>query len=164
MSINKLKNMNKTFTLFLIFGAIILTSCRRNQPVEVYHIFENSSWQRFDIPTFEVPVTEAEESWDVCFFIRLTRSFPYNEMTINMIMNTPSGEERIGEYNLKIKSPGGAFLVKFDGDSSENIILLKRELYCSKAGILRVAIENLTPRLQTEGVIGAGIRLTPSGK
>jgi hypothetical protein len=42
--------------------------------------------------------------------------------------------------------------------------LLKRQLYLSKAGILKIEIENLTPRLVTEGIIGVGIRLVDSGK
>lgn len=156
--------MKRVAVLTLLLGFAVLTACNRIRPVEVYHRFEYRSWQRFDILVFEVPVKEAGKSYDVVFFARLTHEFAYKDMGINMIMNTPSGEERIGEYMLKIKSPSGLFLEKFKGDSSESRIVLKRGLYCSKAGVIKLEIENLTPRMQTEGILGAGICLTESGK
>jgi hypothetical protein len=41
---------------------------------------------------------------------------------------------------------------------------LKREIRIEKPGILKIEIENLTPQITTDGVLGVGIRLLQSGK
>ena len=156
--------MSRILIFTLIFGFFLFAGCNRGTPLEVFHRFENRPWQRFDNLTFEIPVKKAGKSYDVQFITWMTRDFPFDELSVNMVMNTPSGEERIGEYTMKVKSGGGSFLSEFKGDSCENILLLKRGLFFAVAGILKVEIENLTPRMQTTGILGAGIRLTESGK
>ena len=81
-----------------------------------------------------------------------------------MVMNTPSGEERIHEYQLEVKSKSGDFSIECSKDSCQGMILLKREINIGKPGILKIEIENLTPHLSTTGIKGVGIRLKPSGK
>ena len=122
------------------------------------------AWARFNLLRFEIPVNEVEKSWDVFLFARFTPDFQYKTLDFNMILNTAAGEERIHEYQMPVKSAEGTFLFNCVGDSCEGTLLLKRQLYLSKAGILKIEIENLTPRLVTEGVIGVGIRLVESGK
>lgn len=75
-----------------------------------------------------------------------------------MIMNTPSGEERIKEYSFRIRRDG-SFTGKCTGDSCEAVISLKKEMFFSSGGILRIEIENLVPRLETKNLLGVGIRL-----
>jgi len=81
-----------------------------------------------------------------------------------MVMNTSAGEERICSYAMNVRSKSGAFLGDCKNDSCQGAILLKRELKLAKPGIQKIEIENLTPRLMTEGVLGIGIRLVQSGK
>jgi hypothetical protein len=95
---------------------------------------------------------------------RFDQGFEYETLNFNMIMNTPSGEERIKEYEMKVKSKAGSFLFPCAGDSCLGQQLLKKELWISKPGVLVIEIENLTPRLRTGGIRSAGIRLEPSGK
>jgi gliding motility-associated lipoprotein GldH len=156
--------MKRILLFTFIAGLLLLNGCVKSKPAEVYHKFEKSTWQRFDILTFEVPVREAGRRFDILFFARFSPAFQFDKLGINMIMNTPSGEERIGEYTLQVKSAGGSLAGECEGDSCERSILLKRELHISRAGTIKIEIENLTPRMQTEGILGAGIRLTESGK
>lgn len=146
--------------LILLFGS----GCNRNNANELYYKLPDRAWARFNLLSFEIPVNEVEKSWDVYLFARFTPDYQYRTLDFNMIMNTAAGEERIHEYQMPVRSAGGTFLFKCISDSCEGTLLLKRQLYLSKAGILKIEIENLTPRLITEGVIGVGIRLVDSGK
>ena len=96
--------------------------------------------------------------------MRFSGDFKYEKLEFNMNMATSAGEERTHEYRMDVKSKAGIFLGEFKNDSCQISILLKKELKLSKPGILKIEIENLTPRLVTEGVLGAGIRMVQSGK
>jgi gliding motility-associated lipoprotein GldH len=156
--------MKKTISIFI--GALtFLTTCTnlKTDEVQMYHRFEHQAWYRFDILKFEVPIEKTEKPYDISFFASCSKYFEYEELDFNMIMTSPSGEERIKEYHLKIKDKSGKFPGEFVGDSCIFVVSLKKGLSISKKGILKIEIENLVPRMETRGLFGVGIRLKPRG-
>ena len=148
--------------LLLIFS---VTACKQNgNTQELYHKFQDGNWARFNMLNFEILLKSPEKPYDVYLFARFTPSFAYEKLGFNMVMNTPDGEERINAYELGVRTKTGEMAGKCSHDSCEQTLLLKRELHINKAGVLKIQIENLTPRLVTEGVLGVGIRVVPSGK
>ena len=145
------------FPGFLIL--LFFCGCSNNN-VEIYHKFTDHSWSRFDPVPFEMTVNAPEKNYDVYLFIHHTTEYEFDNLDFNMIMTTPSGEERINEYHMKIRRKDGRFIGKFNNDSCEISIALKKDLKLTK-GILNIEIENLVPRLQTKGLLGIGIRLHP---
>jgi len=140
----------------LIFVAI---GCRDDNPNEIYYPFQSESWQRFNILEFELQVEESEEAYEVVFFARHNQDFLYHSLDFNMVMNTPSGEERINEYKLKVKNRAGQLLGRCEDEICEVTIVLKKEIYFNKSGLLVIELENLTPRMETPGLLGVGIRI-----
>jgi hypothetical protein len=106
-----------------------------------------------------VPIEKTEKPYDISFFASCSKDFEYEELDFNMVMTTPSGEERIKEYQLRVKDKSGKFLGEFSGDSCVLFVSLKNGLTISKKGILKIEIENLIPRMETPGLFGVGIRL-----
>lgn len=152
--------------LFLIlFSAVLLcvSSCKNNDGIEYYHRFTDQSWFRFNILQFEIPVEKTDQRFNVYFFIRHNREYEFNTMDFNMVMTTPSGEERIREYQMKIRDRGGNFSGQFTGDSCEVGLVLTNEMRFPEKGILIIKIENLVPRMETKGLLGAGIRMKQAG-
>jgi hypothetical protein len=139
-----------------------LNSCR-NENITFYHRFDNKTWERFNLLSFEIPV-EHPGYYDIRLFARFTTSFRNETLPFNMIMNTPSGEERIMEYEMPVRSGSGKFSIECTKDSCEGNILLKRELNISRTGILKIELENLTPHIRTEDILGVGLALKRSGK
>ena len=149
--------------LRLVVLVFLLTiSCARNKPVEVYQKFENQVWPRYQTLKFEIPVIKPGNTYDIILFTNITRAFSFETLDFNMVMNTPAGEERINEYQIKIKSPVGSFLGKCGKDSCIYTIPLKKGLSINDSGILKIEIENLTPRIETSGILGMGVRLIKS--
>jgi gliding motility-associated lipoprotein GldH len=142
----------------------LATGCKNSETTELYHKFQDKNWARFNILSFEIPVKNVDKPCNVYLFARFSPEFRYEKLEFNMVMNTPAGEERINAYQMDVKSPSGAFLAGCKKDSCEGTILLKKELNLGKPGILKIEIENLTPRLTTGGVKGIGIRIEQSGK
>jgi gliding motility-associated lipoprotein GldH len=150
--------------LFLSMVLFCVQGCRKSETKELYHKFPDRTWARFNILSFEIPVEKTEKPFNVYLFVRFSKEFQYEYLEFNMNMITSAGEERTHVYKLDVRSKAGAFLGACKDDSCQGTILLKRELRLSKPGILKIEIENLTPRLITEGVLGAGIRMEQSGK
>ena len=151
-----MKNIRNLLFITLILATI---GCREDNPNEIYYPFQSESWQRFNILSFELQVEKADKPYEVVFFARHNLDFPYRSLDFNMVMNTPSGEERIKEYRLKVKNPAGKLLGKCENEICEVMVVLKKEIYFNKSGLLVIELENLTPRMKTPGLLGVGIRL-----
>ena len=164
--INKLPKFRDSISFYGLLCLIVLLGygCNTHKSIELYHNFPDKTWARFNLLSFEIPVENIKQPYDVFLFVRFSSDFQYNTLDFNMIMNTSTGEERIHEYLMEVKSKTGRFLGACKNDSCEGLILLQKQLLLSKPGILKIEIENLTPRMVTEGVIGVGVRIEPSGK
>lgn len=151
-----MKRMN--YLVFLL-GLILLTGCRQENPDGFYYPFKNHSWQRFNILKFEIPVKPSDHPITVVFFARHNQDFPYQSLDFNMIMNTPSGEERIREFQLNIRNDDDKVISDCEKGICEASLALKKDLYINKEGILLIELENLIPRMETPGLLGVGIRI-----
>ena len=142
---------------------IVAPGCGRKEGTELFHRFPKKTWERFNLLSFEIPI-QKPGTCNIYLFARFDQDFQFETLDFNMIMNTPSGEERIREYQMQVRSKTGDFSIECGKDFCQGTILLKKEINLSKPGILKIAIENLTPRINTEGVQGVGIRVVRSGK
>ena len=140
---------------------MVFPSCSGNDELESYQKFNDQTWPRFNILHFEIPVNSSEKTYDVSLFVRHTREYEFDALDFNMMMTTPSGEERIREYHMNIKKRDGSFVGKCNNDSCEVTINLKKQITLTK-GVLTIDLENLVPRLEAKGLLGIGIRLRPS--
>jgi gliding motility-associated lipoprotein GldH len=146
------------FFFTLIF--LIICGCSDNKDIRVYYKFKDQTWSRFDPVRYEITIDPTERNYDVFLFAHHTREYEFDYLDFNMIMNTPSGEERIKEYHVDIRRKDGGFTGQCTNDSCEVLVALKKDLKLTK-GVLSLEIENLVPRLQVKGLLGIGIELHP---
>ena len=164
---NPVKQGRNETPIFLILSlpilVLLIIGCGKGESRELFHRFPDKLWARFNLLSFELPI-EKPATYNIYLIARFSPDFKYETLDFNMIMNTPEGEERIFEYQMAVKSKSGNFLIGCSNDSCEATKLLKREIKLAKPGTLKIEIENLTPRLKTEGILGVGIRVVESGK
>jgi gliding motility-associated lipoprotein GldH len=153
-----MKIIHLLYSSLLIF---FLSSCSGNEELTTFYKFKDQTWPRFNILHLEIPVDAHHKSYDVSLFISHTREYEFDALDFNILMTTPSGEERIKEYHMNIKKKDGGFIGPCAKDSCEVSINLKRQLMLTK-GILTIEIENLVPRLEVKGLLSIGIRLRPA--
>jgi len=152
--------MKKQIIFLFFLVASTFSGCNKNKDYIIYHRFDDKVWKRFNILRFEIPVETTENLYDVSFFAKILNDYEFDYLDFNMIMTTPSGEERIKEYHIDVKRKNGTFIGQFVNDSCEYSVALKKGLTLTK-GVLTVQIENLVPRLETKAILGVGIRLHP---
>ncbi|MCX6244538.1 MAG: hypothetical protein NTU98_07495 [Bacteroidetes bacterium] len=143
---------------------VSLTACKKNNEIISYYKFPNQTWDRFTILKFDIPILETGKKYDIYFFAHHTKAYEFDNLKFNMVMETPSGENRIKEYLFMIKNRSGGFLGTCTADSCSASIALKKELLMDKKGMLRIRVEALVPRLEIKGLLGVGIRMVPSGQ
>jgi gliding motility-associated lipoprotein GldH len=146
-----------------VVGMILFSGCRKNNDYILYYPLKQHAWQRFNKLQFEIPLRASPKGWDIYFIAHHTKAYSFDNLDFNMIMNTPSGEERIKEYHFEIKNKTGEFTGVCTKDSCEATIALKKEIYLPEKGVLKIQIENLVPRLQVDELLGVGIRMHPRG-
>ena len=156
--------MNKKTVIFVLLTLFIFAGCKKNNEIISYHKFKDQTWNRFEKIRFDIPVMDIGKPYDVYFFASHTRAFEFDNLNFNMIMSTPSGEERIKEYTFLLKDKTGEFTGKCSTDSCVATVALKKGIYMEKKGMLRIEIEVLVPRLEIKALLGVGIRLVPSGQ
>lgn len=145
-----------------VFTILVYCSCTlKRKEVTVYHRFDKNSWPRYNNIIFNIPIEESNNSFDIFLFAKHSPSYEFDNLDFGMIMNTPSGEERINQYEFKIKKKFGGFIGKCDKDSCEAVIPIKRGIVFNRKGILKIEIENLVPRLEVRELYGVGIKVVP---
>ena len=152
--------MNQTikyvFAMFLAF-----TACKSEPVYQKIHEMTGNTWNRFDNQVFEVPVSEAGKSYDIFLTMKRTADFPYEELPVNVVLQTPSGEERIHEFTFKLSQS----IRNPDQEGSDSLISkfqLWNEILLSEKGKCTITIENLIPKIATQGIASIGIMMQKS--
>ncbi len=149
-------NMKRAIFVFLFTG-LFFPSCDNTKPYSQYHRFKNSSWHRFSPIFFDFPVKKNDAGYDIIFVIRHTNHFSEKSLYINFVMTTPSGEERIKDYNLFLKNRDGKFKGKEKDGLYQLDIPLRKGIKFHESGICKVEIENLMTKLNTPGLVEIGL-------
>ena len=153
---------SKTFlSIILLFAITLFTvSCDKGGPVyEKYLKMKNTTWDRFDQKLFEIPVQEAANSFDITLIVRCTEQFKENIFPIYVILTSPSGEEQIREASLPIREKG-KLVTEPNTTKSEARIILWQNINLGDKENTKISIENMIPKIQTDGIDEIGIVVT----
>jgi len=152
--------MNKVLKSFLII-LIALTACKSEPAYEQLHTFKGNTWNRFDNQVFEIPVNETGKTYDIFLTMKRTADYAYEDLPVNVVLQTPSGEERIHEFTFKlsesIRDPK-----QEEVDSLTLEFQLWKEILLSDKGKCTITIENLIPKIATPGIASVGIIMKKS--
>jgi gliding motility-associated lipoprotein GldH len=152
-----MKNPKTLLPIFLLFAiSIFSVSCDHGPVYEKYLKMKNSTWDRFDQKYFEIPVEDATNSFDITLVVRVTSKLAYDEIPFYVILTTPDGEERIREIKIPVRE-NGKIVGKQTGAAYETRVELWKDLSITAKGNCKISIENLIPKIQTEGIDEIGI-------
>ena len=145
----------------LLLLSLLLTSCGQKQVFKQYHRFDNITWDRFDILTFEVPV-EKGQLLDFDFLLRHHTLYPYNYLDANITFYTPSGSALSRDYHFELKDKNGEWKANGAGDFWDIDLNIRKEMKFSKSGICNIRIENKMTKVKIPGIIEIGLSATKS--
>lgn len=149
--------MRKPLILFTLIFAFGLSSCQKRTVYRQFHEFDNYTWGRFDKVTFTFPVEEDGITADITLSIRYLEQYPYDDLPMNIILTTPSGEERIIERIVKLKDENGKFKGSIAGSYWDQKEVLWKGFYFNRVGIYNIEFENLNPRPGIPALVDIGL-------
>ena len=151
----------KKIILYLLITVLAFAACKSEPAYLKTHSFQGNTWNRFDNQVFEIPVNETGKNYDIFITMKRTAEYPYDELPVNVVLQTPSGEERIHEFTFKfsesIKDPE----LK-EADSLTVEFQLWKEILLSEKGKCTITIENMIPKIATSGIATIGIIMRKS--
>jgi len=157
-----MKNLKTPLTIFLLFTlSVFSVSCDHGPVYEKYLKMKNSTWDRFDQKLFEIPIEDAAKNYDITFIVRITSKLPYDELPFYIILTTPAGEERIREIKIPVRE-NGKMVGELKGNIYETRVELWKKINVAEKGNCKISIENMIPKIQTEGIDEIGIVVTKS--
>lgn len=145
-------------SLFLLF-AIAFTSCDKGPVSETYLAIKNSTWDRFDIKQFDIPVAEPAQTYDITLVVRCSEKFQYDKLPVYVIITTPSGEERMREVNVLVRE-NGKLIIQPESTNTEARLILWKGINMGDKGTCKITLENMIPKIQTDGINEIGIVVT----
>lgn len=148
-----------TRTILILISLLTLSSCQKGLVYKEYHKFDNYTWGRFDKVRFEIPVKDAGLTADIVFTIRHITQYPYDNLPVNIILTTPSGEERIMEKDILLKGANGEFKGSVAGDLWDFEETIWPQFYFTEKGKYVVEFENLIPKTGIPGMVDIGVKV-----
>ncbi len=149
-------NIKKVGIIASLILSVAFFSCDRGPVYESYQKIKNSTWDRFDIRQFEIPVEKEAMICDISIVVRCSESFQYDELPFYVIMTTPSGEERMREVTVPVREKGKLILDPETAKTESRLVLWKGINMADK-GKCKFTFENMIPKIQTEGIEEIGI-------
>lgn len=87
----------------LILATVVISSCNKQKVYFVQtYTFENGIWPRFEHVKFEVPANPSY-NYDLVLEVNYDPNINYNMLPLHIISTTDDGEERIKEFQLRLK-------------------------------------------------------------
>jgi len=143
--------------LIFLFIFIFLSSCHPGRIFEEHRKMENYSWKKHQNIVFEFPVEDISVNYDIYIAIRHATQYPYRNLLISTILTTPSGEQRMTDYDLKIRDKDGKPLGDGLGDLWDLNIPLRKDFHFHEAGTCVLEIENRMLKSITPGILEIGL-------
>jgi len=157
-----MKSTKLHLSFFLLFlASLTFVSCDRGPVYENYMKMKNTTWDRFDIKQFEIPINEEAKSYDIEVVVRCAENFQYDNLPFYVIITTPSGEERMREVTVPVRE-NGKLIMEPEGTKAESRLVLWRKIAMTEKGKCKITLENMIPKIQTEGIEEIGIVVTES--
>ena len=156
-----MKTRKQILSFFFLLTFVSLISCKQGPVYEQYLKMKDSIWDRFSMKIFEIPIVEAGKNYDISLTVRNTAKFQYDKLPVYVILTTPSGEERMREISLPIRE-NGKMLGEPKANSFEVKTVLWKEINLADKGKCKISIENIIPKIQTEGIDEIGVVVTKS--
>ncbi len=136
---------------------LMLFSCGSGRVYEEYKKLPDYSWSRFENIIFETEIEDADANYNIYIAIRHITQYPFKNLLVTTIMQTPSGEQRLLEYDLKLRDDNGKPLGNGMGELWDINIPLRKNFKFNEAGPLIIEFENRMPQPQTPGIMEIGL-------
>ncbi len=147
--------------IFVFLATVFLISCSNRTYFKEYKKFDSLNWDRFNILNFDV-IVDKDQSLDFDLLLRHHTAYPYGFLDVNITFYTPAGATLSRDYHFNLKEKNGKWKADGLGDLWDIELPVRKEMKISKAGILKVRVENKMTKIDTPGIMEIGLQASLS--
>jgi gliding motility-associated lipoprotein GldH len=147
----------------MVVVPLVFTACSKAPVFEKSIKMKNTVWDRFDIKQYDVAIAEAGKSYDIEVVVRCTEGFQYEKLPFYVILTSPSGEERMREVTVPVRE-NSKLITNVETSKAESRLMLWKGIKMADKGTCKITLENMIPKIQTEGIDEIAIVVTEAKK
>lgn len=121
-------------------------------------------WNRDSVLTFEVPVTDTTNSYDILFCNRITGQYPYSNMFLFITIIAPDRTHQTDTLECLLADKRGKWLGKGFGNVWTNSVTYKRNIIFPESGTYTFYIEQAMRIENLQHVLDAGLKIEKANK
>ncbi|GAB4319541.1 MAG: hypothetical protein Kow00127_11770 [Bacteroidales bacterium] len=140
---------------------VLFPGCSQAPRYEAYKVFEDNSWNRFDIVTFSFEIAGPEEL-DLYFTIEYNPEQVPDELRLNLTIQMPSGDERSADYEVELAEEKEGYEKVCKEEWCRLAVPIRKSLSINDPGQLLLEIENKYSRVELPGIREVGMLLKRS--
>lgn len=127
-------------------------SCKQNNFYfeEVANI--HNSWKSTDFKTFNFPVKQTEQSYNLFFVLRNNNDYQYSNIYFFTSFKSPSGEIIADTLEYQVAYPDGKWMGFGMGDIKQNTLVYKENLALKDTGIYQVNVVQAMRESDLKGI------------
>ena len=145
---------NISFVSIIIIG---LCSCGKTTIFEKYEKFDNATWSKNKMISFDVPVSNINKTYNIYITVRHSEIYPFNNLFVGVDIYTPSGDKRSKDYYLEIRNEDRSFKGDVLGDIWDLKQMIMKNASFTKAGVHKFTISNLMQYPELPDIMEIGL-------
>ncbi len=133
--------------LIILVIAIGLFACQPEGQIYVEHqeLSPGLEWLKKDTREFKVPIEDNSISYNMSLSFRYVTGFQYDFVKVKVIETSPSGNEIVKEYDLKVREDNGDYIGEAGYDIWDSNHLIEPNKKYKESGLYTYVIEHNMP-------------------
>ena len=137
--------MRKLLTIIAV--SVSLLACQSENRIYIEHqeLSPELEWLKKDVREFELSIDDNSIAYNMSLSFRYATGYQYQTANVKVTETSPSGNETVNEYELKVREANGDYIGEagFDIWDSEHIVELDKTY--KETGTYTYVIEQNTP-------------------
>ena len=152
--------MGRKIKFLLLLGILIMfTACDRNMVYEQNKSIPDRTWDKDNVLTFDVPLTDTSQAYNVYINLRNTGAYPMSNLYLFVTTTAPSGLSRRDTVELILADKRGRWYGKGFGSIWQHQRPFRRNIRFPVPGTYTFELQQAMRIDQLPGVVDAGIRI-----
>lgn len=156
-TVNRLTGI--TGLIAALFLIRMVVACNPGLVYEENERFPDNKWSRYNIPVFEVEITDVQSSYHLFINLRNTGEYPRSNLFLFIAATSPGGAFTRDTLELILAEPSGRWKGKGFGSIWQNRFYYRQNIRFPESGRYTFEIEQAMRIEELPGIADVGLRV-----
>ena len=151
---------SKIFTIGLL--TLLLTSCGYEPVFEQYQSIPDDSWSKESVVTFDIPITDTVQLYDLYINVRNLNSYPFSNLYLFVNVAAPNGDQLTDTLEYRLADDYGKWIGSKSSRIWDSKLPYRGTVKFAQTGTYSFNIRHGMRNNSLEGISDVGITLENS--